>query len=338
MTVLLNNDFQNTVAQSGIGRALDHQKLALASAGIPYTTNAKEDFDLIHINTVFPQSYLKALKAKRKGIPVVYFAHSTEEDFKDSYLLSNQTAKAFKWWLKKCYGLGDLILTPTTYSKNLLETYGLDAPIKSISNGIDLEYWQASSTEIAEFKRTYSIDDNMPTIISVGLQIKRKGIIEFVAMAKRMPEVQFIWFGKSNPNTVGKDVRDAIKTQLPNLTFAGYIPRDKIRIAYQSADLYVFLTHEETEGIVLLEALASKTPTLVSDLPVFGYLTDKMNIYKADGIEEYIKFSENILKGSWPDLSEKGYEIAQERGIEAIGEQYKAYYKLAFDLAKRSKK
>lgn len=338
MTILLNNDLQNAVAQSGIGRALDHQKLALASAGIPYTTNAREDFDLIHINTIFPQSYLKALKAKRKGIPVVYFAHSTEEDFRDSYILSNQTAKAFKWWLKKCYGLADLILTPTTYSKSLLESYGLDVPIKPISNGIDLDYWQASSTEIADFKHTYSIDDKMPTIISVGLQIKRKGIIEFVEMAKRMPEVQFIWFGKSNQNTVGKEVRDALRTQLPNLTFAGYIPRDKIRIAYQAADLYVFLTHEETEGIVLLEALASKTPTLISDLPVFDYLTDKVNVYKAKGIEEYITAAENILEGSWPDLSESGYEIAQERGIETIGEQYKTYYKLAFDLTNTTKK
>jgi 1,2-diacylglycerol-3-alpha-glucose alpha-1,2-glucosyltransferase len=280
---------------------------------------------------------LQGLEAKRRGIPVVYYAHSTEEDFKDSFLLSNQTAKTFKWWLKRCYGLGDLILTPTAYSKKIIESYDLNLPIKQVSNGIDLSYWQASPSEIADFKQTYSIHDDMPTIISVGLQIKRKGIIEFVEMAKRMPEVQFIWFGESNPHIVGKEVRDAINTTLPNLTFAGYIARDKIRLAYQSADLYVFLTHEETEGIVLLEALASKTPTLVSDLPVFDYLTNKVNVYKARGINEYINVAKNILSGIWPNLSENGYKIAQERSIEAIGEQYKIYYQLAFDLAQKNK-
>ena len=37
--------------------------------------------DVVHINTVFPHSFFLAKKAKRHGIPVVYHAHSTKEDF-----------------------------------------------------------------------------------------------------------------------------------------------------------------------------------------------------------------------------------------------------------------
>lgn len=334
MKVFLNNDFQNAVAQSGVGRALDHQKLALESAGIPYTTHANDHYDLIQINTIFPQSYLKARRARHRQIPVIYFAHSTEEDFKDSFLFSNQLASAFKWWLKKCYNLGDLILTPSSYSKQLLENYDLAVPIKTISNGIDCSYWTASPEEITNFKKQFHLYDDKAIIISVGLQIKRKGIIEFVELAKRFPNLQFIWFGKTNPHMVPEDVQEALNTKLDNLQFAGYLERDQLRIAYQVADIYLFLTHEETEGIVLLEALASQTPSIISDLPVFDYLTDKEDIYKADSVDSFQKAIQHILNGDWSDLTAKGYQIAQTRDIHTIGQQYKAIYDLAFSLAK----
>ena len=95
----------------------------------------------MHINTYGPKSYLLAKSAKRKGKKVVYHAHSTEEDFRNSFVLSNQVAPLFKKWIIKCYTLGDHILTPTPYSKKLLEGYGINIPITDISNGIDVKFF-----------------------------------------------------------------------------------------------------------------------------------------------------------------------------------------------------
>ena len=84
-----------------------------------------KDGDVIHINTVFPKSFFLALKSKRLGIPVIYHAHSTKEDFRNSYIGSNLFAELFRRWITLCYNLGDIIITPSEYSKHLLESYNI---------------------------------------------------------------------------------------------------------------------------------------------------------------------------------------------------------------------
>ena len=328
MRIYLCSDFQNLIQQSGVGRAIEHQQMALETANISYTLSNKEAFDIIHINTIFPQSYLKAKKAQKNGKAVIYHAHSTVEDFKNSFFFANALAPLFGWWLKKCYRTADLILTPSAYSKSLIEEYNIHRPIEIISNGIDLNYWNSSEEEIIQFKIKYGLQPEDKVVISVGLQIKRKGILDFVEMAKQLPEYQFIWFGYTDPKLLPKEIVTALQSNLPNLQFPGYIERDELRVAYQAADLYVFLTHEETEGIVLLEALASKTNTLIRDLPVFSAYQQEQHLYKGKTLEEFITLVKEIVEGRLPSLVEQGYEIVAEKSIPNIGEQLKNYYQI----------
>lgn len=331
MKILLHSDMKKSIQKSGVGRAQLHQEMALKSAGIPYTTDYKDDFDLVHINTVFPNSLRVAKRAKAAGKPVIYHAHSTMEDFKNSYSFSNQASIGFKYWLKICYNTADLILTPSQYAKDLLGKYDIDKPIHVISNGIDLSYWQATPAEVADMRARFNLRPDQKVAISVGLQIERKGIIEFVELAKQMPEVTFIWFGYSNPHALPKAVKKAIATKLPNLIFAGYIPRDQVRVAYQMADVYLFMTHEETEGIVLLEALASKVNTIVSDLAVFDYLQADRDVYKADSLVSFKRQLQGLLDGDLPNLTAVGYQQASLKSIQHIGQQYVKEYQFARD-------
>ena len=102
MKVLLHSDKQEQIAKSGVGRAIVHQQEALRLNGVEYTLDPKDtDYDIIHINTIFPESYLMGKKAKKMGKKVIFHAHSTEEDFRNSYLLTNQVAPLFKKWLCK---------------------------------------------------------------------------------------------------------------------------------------------------------------------------------------------------------------------------------------------
>lgn len=332
MRVYLCSDLYDQIKQSGVGRAIEHQQMALDSANVSYTLSDDDPFDIIHINTIFPQSFLKAKKAKKEGKVVIYHAHSTKEDFKNSFMLSNTVSNVFGWWIKECYNTADYILTPSDYSKSLLMEYGIEKPITVLSNGIDLDYWQSSEEEVRAFRSKYNILPEQKLIISVGLQIKRKGIIEFVEMAKQLPEYQFIWFGYSDPKMLPHDVVEAIETDLPNLQFPGYIARDELRVAYQACDLYLFLTHEETEGIVLLEALASRTDTIVRDIPVFNpSYVNRENIYKADDLDEFITLTKGILEGELPSLVNEGYEAVKEKSIPIIGETLKEYYRSALN-------
>ena len=86
MKVLLYTEGLKTIGKSGLGKALKHQMKALEEVNVSYTLNPKEDFDIIHINFYGLRSYYLAKKAKKKGKKVVYHAHSTEEDFRNSFI------------------------------------------------------------------------------------------------------------------------------------------------------------------------------------------------------------------------------------------------------------
>lgn len=333
MKVLLYTKDYDKVKQSGVGKAIDHQIKALETVGCDYTLDENDSYDVVHINTILPNSVTFADKAKKDGKKVIYHAHSTKEDFKDSFILSNQIAPAFKVWLTYCYNKGDLIITPSEYSKRILESYKLKKDIEVVSNGIDLDFWKRKENDWKNFYNKYGLDKNKKTIISVGLPIKRKGIDDFIALAKRMPEYEFIWFGELNPSIIPPEINKDIDTAPANLHFPGYINSDDLREAYCGSDLYVFLTHEETEGIVLLEALACKADILIRDIEIFeDEYEDGINIYKADGILDFEKKIRQILEGELKSLSEVAYKIAEEKSIENTGKKLVACYKKVMNL------
>lgn len=327
MKILLYSEAYNSIKKSGVGKALSHQMEALERNQVPYTLNPKDDYDLVHINTIGPKSYRMAKRAKKHGKKVIMHAHSTEEDFRNSFLFSNAVSGLFKKWLIRCYTAGDCIVTPTPYSKSLLERYGIDKEIFPISNGIDLDFFRYDAEQAADFRAKYGFSKEDKVIISVGLYIQRKGITDFVELAKRMPEYHFVWFGFTPLFFVPRKIGQAVRTKLPNLHFPGYIDSGQLRAAYWGSDLFFFPTHEETEGIVVLEALAAKQNVLIRDIPVYsGWLQNNQTIYKADSIDGFEQTIRQMMEGQLPSLVDAGYEVARSRSIDKIGVQLKEVY------------
>ena len=327
MRVLLYTEMEKTISKSGLGKAIKHQMKALELAHVEYTTDPDDEYDILHINTYFPYSYRLAKNAKKAGKKIVYHAHSTEEDFKNGFVFSKQLAPSFKKWLIKCYSLGDVIVTPTEYSKRVLDGYGMNRKIYAISNGIEIDRFKRNEKLGIEFRKKYNYSKDDKIVIGIGLYIERKGIVDFVELAKRMPEYKFIWFGYSPLSATTKNVRDAVNTKLDNLIFAGYVESDMIIGAMSGCDVYIFPTLEETEGIPIIEACACKCQAIVRDIPVFdGWLEDGVNVYKAKDIDDFEDKIKKIINKKLPNLTDKAYLVAKERSLEIVGEKLKKVY------------
>ena len=329
MKILLYAEGLKTIGKSGLGKAIKHQMKALEDEHIEYTLNPKDDYDIIHINTWFLKSYFMAKKAKKKNKKVVYHAHSTEEDYKNGFIFAKQTSKLIKWWLIKCYSLGDVIVTPTLYSKKLLQGYkGLEnKKIYAISNGVELDFFYKNKKLGKDFRKKYGYTEDDKVIIGIGLYIERKGIVDFVELAKRMPEYKFIWFGYSPLAAATRPVRKAVNTKLDNLTFAGYVERDMIRAALNGCDLYLFPTFEETEGIPIIEAISCGADAIIRDIPIFDdWLEDGKNVYKAKDIDDFEIKIKKFLNGELKSVADNAYPVALERSQDNIGKQLKQVY------------
>lgn len=315
------------VGKSGVGQAANHQRAALQSAGVEVVTQWQPPADAVHINTVLPCSVRAARKARRRGIPVIWYGHSTEEDFRHSFAGSNLLAPLFKRWLCHCYNQADLILTPTPYAANILQGYGLRPPVRVLSNGVDTEFFAPDPARGAAFREKYGLADGQKAVVSAGHFFERKGILDFIALARRMPGVRFFWFGHTDPALVPRAVRKAMQAAPPNLCFAGFVTQAALRDAYCGADAFLFCSHEETEGIVVLEALACGVPVLVRDIPVYkGWLTDGVNVYKAaDNAGLQTKLA-GILQHRLPDVTAAGRTVAEERALPVIGQALLGHY------------
>lgn len=330
MKIYIYSEYQKWIEHSGVGRAIYHQKNAISKTKFMELVESKEDADVIHINTIFPGSIAIALWAKRHGKKVVFHAHSTEEDFRNSFIGSNAAASLFGKWIRFCYRMGDVIITPSEYAKKLLQKHGISEPVYVMSNGIDLEYYQRRADDRNHFRAKYGYSEKDKVIMSAGLWIRRKGILDFIEMAKRLPQYQFIWFGDSNLWSVPKEIRKAVHSQLPNLRFAGYVPKKELRLAYAGCDLFWFPTYEETEGIVVLEALAMKIPVLLRDIPVYqGWLADGQNVYTFHNQENASSRIIDICNGELPDLTDNGYQVAMERSMGQTGKKLQRIYQSA---------
>lgn len=326
MKVLLYAEGLRWIGHSGIARALQHQEIALNAAQVRYTKKLNDTFEVVHVNTYFLNSWWHIRQWKKRGIPIVFHAHSTEQDFRNSFRFSNLLAPLFRRWIIYRYNQGAVVITPTTYAKELLIAAGVRNKIHVISNGIDLDFFQKESEMRARFREKYEFGEDEKIVMSVGLYIERKGILDFVSLAERMPEYTFIWFGSLNLWEVPRKIKKAVQKKLPNLIFAGYVDPIDLRDAYAGADLFFFPTYEETEGIVLLEAMAMEQQVLIRDIPIYEVFENRKDLYKGSNNDEFEKLIHAILKNELPSLTDQGKQQAEAREIKKIGSQLKAVY------------
>lgn len=328
MKIKLYFGMEDAIKKSGIGRAFVHQKTALTLNHIDFTVDKDSlDYDILHINTITPDSIFQIRHARINGKKVIYHAHSTEEDFRNSFKFSNTVSGLYKKWLVYLYSSADVIITPTPYSQSLLESYHLDKPIYHVSNGVNLDDFNPSPQQIEAFCQQYHIMDNDIIVISVGWLFERKGFDTYVEVARKMPHIKFFWFGDIKLSNSTSKIKKLLKELPDNVILPGYVSGDVIKGAYGRANLFFFPSREETEGIVVLEALSCKTPVLVRDIPVFDpWLINHVNCYKGKTNDDFISLISKIVNHELPSTVIEGYKVAQERSLINIGKQLKVIY------------
>ncbi|BAM60679.1 glycosyl transferase [Streptococcus dysgalactiae subsp. equisimilis RE378] len=304
----------------------------MSLVGQDFTTDPNDDYDLVHLNTYGLKSWLLMAKAQKAGKKVIMHGHSTEEDFRNSFIFSNLLSPLFKKYLCQFYNKADAIITPTLYSKSLIEQYGVKTPIFAVSNGIDLEQYRADSEKEAAFRQYFDIKEGEKVVMGAGLFFLRKGIDDFVKVAQAMPDVRFIWFGETNKWVIPAQVRRLVNGKHPkNLIFPGYIKGGVYEGAMTGADAFFFPSREETEGIVVLEALASRQHLVLRDIPVYDGWVDQNSAELATDIPGFIQALTKILAGD-SNKMDAGYKVAQSRRLETVGQALVDVYKKVMEL------
>ncbi|KLO24658.1 MULTISPECIES: glycosyltransferase family 4 protein [unclassified Marinitoga] len=326
MKILLYSESKSLFKKSGVGKALEHQIEALKLAGVEFTLNPKDYYDIAHINTIGPLSERILDESKKNKKPVIVHTHTTYEDFKNSFMFSNLFAPFIKKRLIRMYSKADLLISPSEYTKELILSYGIKNKVMVVSNGVDIKKFNCKNYNSEKFRKYFNI--KKPLIISVGLPFERKGILDFHRLAKTLPQYDFVWLG-AKINIIPKKIRKILKQELKNLKFPGYVEEELLLAAFCEAKLFLFPSYEENEGIVVLEALASQTPLIIRDIPVYkNWLIHKKNCLKSRTFDDFIKNIDLIInkKIDVKAMIDNGRKVAIERDLKNIGIKLKKIY------------
>lgn len=229
--------------------------------------HARQPVDLIHVHTPFAAHHTGLASARRHGIPIIASYHTLFEEYLHHYLplLPRRLTAAIARHCSRmqCNAL-DAVIVPSSAMRDRLGDYGVTVPTHVIPTGIPLARFAAGDR--AGFRQRLGAAEGQPVALYVGRVAHEKNIgfllDALLAARTRRPDLLLAVVGE------GPALSDLeAQTRRLGLTgavrFIGYLDREReLPACYAAADLFVFASRTETQGLVLLEAMAMGLPVV----------------------------------------------------------------------------
>jgi glycosyltransferase involved in cell wall biosynthesis len=231
------------------------------------------DYDLIHVQTPFAAHYVGTRAARRHGLPVMATYHTHFEEYIHHYLplLPRRVLRAVARHIARtqCNGL-DAVVVPSGAMADTLRGYGVTAPLHVLPTGIPVAHFTGGDR--ARFRARHGIDAQRPVALFVGRVAHEKNI-DFLLRAlpyalRRQPDLLLVIAGEGPALRALRHQAEA-SGLAQHVLFVGYLDREReLPDCYAAADVFVFASRTETQGLVLLEAMAAGLPVVA--LAVLG--------------------------------------------------------------------
>jgi 1,2-diacylglycerol 3-alpha-glucosyltransferase len=222
---------------------------------------APERCSLVHIQTPFLAHYAGLRAARERGVPVIATCHTYFEDYLHHYLpLLPRFASS---WLARSVMTSqlnavDAVVSPSEQVRQRLLEYGVARPIHVIPTGMTEDRFTPGDGQ--RFRESQGIGPRQPVLLNVGRVAFEKNLSfllrMFVEVRKRRPDALLVIAGEG-PARVALGAEAASLGLGDSVRFIGNLDRDsQLNDCYAAADLFVFASRTETQGLVLLEAMA----------------------------------------------------------------------------------
>ena len=227
----------------------------------------KQKLDLVHIQTPFVAHYAGKAIAKKLNLPSVVTYHTFFEEYLYHYIplvpSSWMQALARRFSRSQCNDV-DAIVVPSSAMENKLLSYGINKPIHRIPTGIPLT--KLVPGDRAAFRNQHGISTHRPTLLYVGRVAFEKNLdflLHAAALAqKEVPDLLLVIAGEGPAEKMLQRLTAELHME-QNVKFVGYLDRQSCLLdCYSAADAFVFASRTETQGLVLLEAMALGLPVV----------------------------------------------------------------------------
>jgi len=225
------------------------------------------NFDILHSHAPLATSYYFRRVVEKKKIPVVLTYH-TKYEYDIDRRVPTKPARDFAYrFLLNNINAADEVWVTSEGTSDSLRKLGYQGDYIVMPNGCDLPITNVSAEDIAMIKRKHNVPENIPIFLYSGRMIWYKNIeliLDACSKLKRdSKKFKLIMLGFGADETA---IRHYIrKSGLKNdVIWTGKIlDRQEILSYYGIADILLFPSVFDTNGLVVREAAACATPSLL---------------------------------------------------------------------------
>jgi glycosyltransferase involved in cell wall biosynthesis len=242
--------------------------------GLFWLTRQLEAFrpDIVHINTEFIIADFGFIYAKLHNTPIVYTFHTMWEDYVGNYFPAIPLF-ILKFLVKRrlvyVMRLADQLIAPSMLARATILNYKVKKKIHLLPTGIDPALFTHEEAEIAAFKelleRRYPLLRGKRILLFAGRIAKEKNVTFLLdilpAIVAKQPAAVLLMVG--NGPALYPFQEEAERRGLrDHCVCTGYLDRRDLSLVYAIADLFVFPSLTETQGMVTIEAMISGLPVV----------------------------------------------------------------------------
>ena len=230
--------------------------------------------DILHAHSPFVTGWMAVRYARRLRIPLVYTYHTQLEEYAHYVPFEPQaTRRAASTLTRSFANLADAVIVPTPSMREHLLELGVTVRVDVIPSGIDLTQF-SSGTRNPALRESLAVRSGERMLLFVSRLAREKNVELLIdtVRACRVP-VRLVIAG-DGPERAALEARAAEFGVADRITFLGAVERQRLPDLYASADAFVFPSVTETQGLVLVEALAAGTLVIAADAPPIREVLD----------------------------------------------------------------
>ena len=275
--------------------------------------------DVFHCHQPFSICQAAVNYAKNKGIPTIFTHHCKYEDYVH-YIPAFLPRKLFAEYTKKTAtkfaNKSDYVITPSDSVRRLIRSRGVTSPVRILPTGVDWNRFQKGNKKETRQKLNIRIDEIV--LVSNGRIDEEKNIMFLVRsifpFLTKNRNVKIVFVGDGSLR--GKVEEIAKKKKIEDqVIMTGFVPQQEIQDYYSGGDIFVQASLTETQGISLLEALASGMGVVA--------------VEASGAVDQIINGKTGILTEHKEDVFRKAVEklVKQEKLRSFLGEAGREYGK-----------
>ncbi len=225
--------------------------------------------DIIHSHCPFFMGDFALRLSRQHAVPLVFTYHTMFEQYVHYWPVQNEGVKRFMVKLAAGFAnLTDQVITPSESVRDILLNRGVKTPIEVVPTGVDVKHFSKGNGKA--FRERNQIPADAVVIGHAGRLAPEKNL-EFlteciIEVLKKEPRAHALIVGQGPSERMIKGAFERAGLG-KRLHLTGVLHYQHLVDAYFAMDVFAFASLSETQGIVLIEAMAAGVPVVALDAP-----------------------------------------------------------------------